>query len=104
MVAAALIAMLVVARTVPVKAGPRWTAFVAVDGLALGFVIVAIGALALWPDVLGVAEGDTAMLLTLVIVPYGLLAAVILFGVVLLPLRKARSGGLDRGDSGTVRR
>ena len=104
MVAATLVAMLVVARTVPVKAGPRWAAFVAVDGLALGFVVVAIGVLAVWPEALGIAAADTAMLLALVIVPYGLLAAVILFGVVLLPLRKVRPGGPDRSGSGTVRR
>jgi len=105
MIAVTLVATLVAARTVPVKAVPRWAAFAAVDGLALVFVAVAIAALVVWPDALGFAGLDTGILLVLVMVPYGLLAMVIIVGLVLLPLRGAKSappGGTRR--TTTVRR
>ena len=53
MIASTLVAMLVVARMVPARSGLRWAAFVAVDGLALGFVVVAIAALVVFPAELG---------------------------------------------------
>ncbi len=104
MVAATLVAMIVAVRTVPLRPGPRWAAFVVVDGVPLAFVAVAIAALFVWPAELGVAELDTAVLLALAIAPYALLAPAILLGVVVLPLRTARGGSGTRRPVGTVRR
>ena len=104
MIAATLVAMLVVVRTVPARPGPRWAAFVAVDGVALAFVVIAIAALVVFPAELGLAGLDTAILLALVIVPYGLLAVVVLAGIVLLPLRAARRGQAGEGSCPVVRR
>lgn len=101
MIVSTLVAVLVVARTVPARPGPRWAAFVAVDGLGLGFVVVAIVALVVFPAELGFDGLDTAALLALVIAPYGVLAVIVLVGVVLLPLRRKRNG---QGGVGAVRR
>jgi len=102
MIAVTLVATLVAARTVPVKAMPRWVAYAAVDGLALVFVAVAIAALVVWPDALGFAGLDTGILLVLVMVPYGLLAMVIIVGLVLLPLRSAKKSSAGAARSATT--
>ncbi len=104
MIGATLVAMLVAARTVPLRSGPRWAAFVVVDGVPLFFVVVAIAALVVWPVELGLSGVDTGVLLALAIAPYGLLAPVILLGLVILPLRAAGQRCVGGKPSATVRR